>query len=89
MTVASPTTLRVTVTDVWDTVHVPVRPDDTIATIKAEALRRAMGRAVSEARYQVKYRGALVLDEHQTVAALGIPAGAPLIVLPARRRPVR
>lgn len=89
MTVAAPTTLRVSVTDVWDTVHVPARQDDTIATIKAEALRRATGRAVNEALYQVKYRGALILDERQTVAALGIPPDAPLIVLPARRRPVR
>ena len=52
------------------------------------ALRRALTRADVDA-HQVKFRGALVLDESRTLGDLGVPDGAPLIVLPARRRPVR
>lgn len=89
MTTALPVSLRVTVTDAWDTVRVSAAPDATVADVKARALREATGRSLDPAAYVVKVRGALVLDEHRTVADLGLSDGAPLIVLPARRRPVQ
>jgi hypothetical protein len=80
--------VRVWVTDVWDTVELWLPPDCTVAELKRQALLRATGREPCPGEYQVKFRGALVLDESQTLADLGAKAGAPFIVLPARRRPV-
>ncbi len=82
-------TVRVWVTDVWDNANVSVAPEDTLATVKARSLEQITGRTADPTTYQVKFRGALVTDESQTLAALGVPGGAPLIVLPATRRPVR
>lgn len=76
-------------TDVWDTVELSLAPESTIAGLKAAALARATGRSEDPAGYVVKYRGAMVSDEGQTLARLGVPDGAPFIVLPARRQPVR
>ncbi len=82
-------TVRVWVTDVWDNADVSVAPEDTVATVKVRSLEQITGRTADPTTYQVKFRGALVTDESQTLAALGVPDGAPLIVLPASRRPVR
>ena len=87
---AAGATVRVWVPDVWEVVSLPSDPGATIADIKAEALQKTLGGAprADPARYVVKYRGALVTDERTTLGALNLPDKAPLIVLPARRRPV-
>jgi hypothetical protein len=82
-------TVRVTVTDAWDQVLLTLPPEATVADLKREALARALGRPAVAEDYVVKLRGALVLDESRTPAALGAGANVPFIVLPARRRPVR
>ncbi len=82
-------TVRVWNTEAWDVVDVPATSDSTFADVKASCLTEALGRPVDPAGYELKYRGALVLDETQTLAALDVPDGAPMVVLPARRRPVR
>jgi len=82
-------TIRVTVTDAWDQVVLTLSPEATVADLKREALARALGRPAAAEGYVVKFRGALVLDESRTPAALGAVANAPFIVLPARRQPVR
>ena len=82
-------TVRVTVTDAWDQVVLTLPSGASVADLKREALSRALGRPVAAEEYVVKYRGALVLDESRTPAALGAGPNAPFIVLPARRRPVR
>lgn len=89
MTVAPAVRVRVSVTDVWDTVELSLTPECSIAQLKAEALAQATGRTEAPAGYVVKYRGALVADERATLESLGVPDGAPFIVLPARRQPVR
>lgn len=82
--------VRVMVTPVWDQVVVPVDAGTTVAQLKHDALRAALKRAdVDERDYVVKFRGAAVLDESVTLGALGAGPNAPLIVLPARRQPVR
>ena len=82
--------VRVMVTDAWDFVPLVVEPHTTIADLKREALERALRTPdVSTDAYQVKFRGAPVLDESMTVGQLGARPGSPFIVLPARRRPVR
>ena len=82
-------TVQIWVTDVWDNAAVAVTPEDSLAVVKARGLEQITGRSADTTKYQLKFRGALVTDESQTLAALGVPDGAPLIILPASRRPVR
>jgi hypothetical protein len=82
--------VRVMVTDVWDQVFLAVEPTTTVAELKRQALAHALKRAqVRPEAYVVKFRGAQVLDETTTLAALGAGPNSPFIVLPARRQPVR
>ena len=81
--------VRVWVTDVWDTVELPVTPDHSVADVKAASLKQATGRQLDPDHYAVKFRGAVVLDESESMSALKVPDGAPMIVVPTRRRPVR
>src|SRR5438046_1461600 len=82
--------VRVMVTDVWDQVFLAVEPTTTVAELKRQALTQALKRAqVRPEDYVVKFRGAQVLDETTTLAALGAVPNSPFIVLPARRHPVR
>lgn len=81
--------VRVMVLDAWDRVEVQAGPDMTVADMKREALGRALHRAPDPDAYGVKFRGARVLDESVTLAALGAGPNAALIVLPEHRRPVR
>lgn len=89
MTVTPDLTVRVWVEDVWDTVVLTVSPDWTVGRLKEEALARAQGTIGLPNQYEVKFRGARVLDERSTLADLEVPANAALIVLAAGRRPVR
>ena len=88
MTTAAPYTLRVTVTDAWDTVRLDAMPEQTVAAIKTEAVRRTL-HLDDASGFEVKFRGALILDESRTLEQVGVPSGGALIVLAARRRPVR
>jgi hypothetical protein len=81
--------VRVSVTDVWDTVELTLTPESTVAQLKAAALARATGRSAGRGSQVVKYRGGLVANEGQTLAGLGVPNGAAFIVLPGRRQPAR
>lgn len=81
--------LRVQVTEVWDTVEVSAPQDRTFADLKSASLQQAMGRRVDPSLYAIKFRGALVTDEGQTLGEADVPDGAPMIVLPAHRQPVR
>ncbi len=81
--------VRVQLTDVWDTIEVPVTRDVTFADLKVMCIDQAIGRVVDPSTYAIKFRGALVTDEDQTLGAADVPDGAPMIVLPAHRQPVR
>jgi hypothetical protein len=81
-------TVRVWVPEVWDTVTLTLSPETTVGALKQAALEAATGRRPRAEHYVVKHRGALV-DEHRTLAELGVRDGAPFIVLPSRRQPVR
>ena len=86
----SPTaTVRVWVPDMWDIIDLPVSAGSTVAEVKAGALQAATGRTPDPSGYLVKYRGAVLLDEAETLGELDVPDRAPMIVLPLRRRPVR
>ena len=82
--------VRVMVPDVWDQVTLSLDAGATVAELKRQALERARSHpAVDLAEYVVKFRGAAVLDERETLAALGASNQSSFIVLPARRQPVR
>ena len=89
MNAAASPVVRVWVPEVWDVIEVAVTPEQTVAQVKGEALRRAVGEQADPDQFVVKYRGGLVADEALTLATLKVPDHAPMIVLPARRRPVR
>lgn len=81
--------VRVWVPEVWDIVRLEATPEWTVERLKAEALQRATGRAPDNDVYEVKFRGALVLDESATLSGLGAPDNASFIVLHTHRRPAR
>ncbi len=81
--------VRVQVLDVWDTVDLSVTQDQTFADLKTASLEQAMRRTVDPSGYTIKFRGALVTDERQTLGSADVPDGAPMIVLPTHRQPVR
>ncbi|MGD2134910.1 MAG: hypothetical protein PVF27_02070 [Gemmatimonadales bacterium] len=89
MTATSELTVRVWVPEVWDIVELAATPDWTITRLKQAALDAATGRTLDGNRYLVKYKGAPMLDEQRTLGELEIRSGAPFIVLPARRKPLR
>jgi WXG100 protein secretion system (Wss), protein YukD len=89
MTVATGVRVRVWVPEVWDAVPLRLALEATVADLKEQALRHALGNTRAHAPYVVKYRGAQVLDEQRRLADLGVRDGAPFIVLPARRMAVR
>jgi hypothetical protein len=80
--------LRVTVLDVWDEFRLSVPDATTVATLKARVLAEARVIRDPDA-YQVKFRGAAIVDESKTLVQLGIVPNAALIILSRRRRPVR
>jgi hypothetical protein len=82
--------VRVMVPEIWDHVVVAVEPTTTVATLKREALLRALKRpGVRLEDYVVKFRGAALTNEAATLADVGAEANSPFIILPARRQPVR
>jgi len=80
--------VRVMVTDTWNEVKFEVPADTPIASLKRRALE--LGSVSGDpGEYLVKYRGAELLDESQSLAEAGVVKNAPLIVLHRRRQPVR
>jgi hypothetical protein len=80
--------VRIMVQEMWDQVALELQPGASIAEVKQRALglTHAPGQA---ADFLVKFRGAELLDEQQSLAQAGVVANSSLIVLPRRRRPVR
>ena len=81
--------IRVSVPEVWDNVELAAEPEWTVARVKEQALATTTGRTPDGAAFEVKFRGAKVLDESATLAALGVPDNAALIVLRVKREPVK
>lgn len=80
--------LRVMVHEMWDELPMDQPIATSIATVKAAALTAARVVDAPEL-FAVKFRGAEVRDESQSLAELGVPEDANLIVLRRARRPVR
>jgi hypothetical protein len=80
--------VRVMVQDAWDEVHLDLPAATPLAEVKRQALE-ATRVTRDPSGYLLKFRGAELRDESQSLAEAGlVPKGA-LIVLPKRRRPVR
>ena len=89
MTTRTTLRVRVWVEDIWDTIALAVSPDWTIARLKTVALTEAHCSRGSLAPYEVKFRGARVLNENVTLDELNVPDDAVFSVLSSRRHPVR
>lgn len=81
--------LKVTLGDTWRPLQFTASAEDTIAQVKARTLAAESVPPERAAEYEVKFGGALVRDESQSLAAARIPDGAALVVLARRRRAVR
>jgi len=80
--------VRVMVQDAWDEVRLDLPPGTSLAEVKRLALDAT--RVVrNPADYVLKFRGAELQDERQSLAEAGLVPNGALIVLPRRRRPVR
>ena len=80
--------VRVRVHDSWEEVELALDPATSLADLKREALRRAR-RTGDAAGYELKYRGAAILDEETSLTGAGVVPNAELIVLARRRQAVR
>jgi hypothetical protein len=80
--------VRVMVQDAWDEVHLDLPTGTSLSEVKRQALdaTRVIG---DPAGYVLKFRGAELRDETQSLAEAGLVPNGALIVLPRRRRPVR
>jgi hypothetical protein len=80
--------VRVMVQDAWDEVRLDLPPGTSLAEVKRRALHAT--RVVQDpAGYVLKFRGAELRDETQSLAEAGLVPNGALIVLPRRRRAVR
>ena len=79
--------LRVLVHESCDDVSLEVGPDTTVGDLKRQALAATHAARDADA-YEVKFRGALIGDESQTLAAVGVVPNVQLIILSNRRQPV-
>jgi hypothetical protein len=80
--------VRVMVQDVWDEIAFAVPATTSLAELKRRALETArVNRDAGE--YVLKFRGAELPDESQSLTDAGIAPNGAVIVLPRHRRPVR
>lgn len=80
--------VRVTVQDTWDTAELALPSASSVAELKLRAL--VLNHVSADpAGYEVKYRGASLRDEAQSLEAARIVDNAAVIVLPRLRRPVK
>lgn len=80
--------VRVRVHDTWEEVSLELDAATSLAEVKRRALKGAR-RPGDPDRYQVKFRGAEILDESASLESVGVVRNAELIVLPRRRQAVR
>lgn len=82
-------TVRVQMTEVWDTLRVEAPADTPVAMLKRRALELLVPDAAHPEDYVVKLRGFEVLDESLSLADAGARDGSIFLIHSRRRRPVR
>ena len=79
--------VRIMVEEAWDEVRLDFPATTSVADAKRRALELTHVYEPAEI-FEVKYRGALILDEGVSLGDAGIVPNAGLIVLRSRRSPV-
>lgn len=82
-------TVRVEMPEVWDVRAAIVSPSAAVVTLKQRALAELFPQAASHEDFVVKLRGWEILDEHATLADVGVEDGSILLLTHRRRRAVR
>ncbi len=82
-------TLRVQCAEAWDAVRVDVSPDTRVLDVKQSALAVLMPDVTDIGDHVVKLHGCEVMDERQSLDAIGAVDGSTLLVMSRRRRAVR
>jgi hypothetical protein len=80
--------LRVTVEDVWGEVLLELSDELPVSEVKRQALELTRVKG-SPSEYVLKFRGAELSNESESLADAGLVPNGALIVLARRRRPVR
>jgi hypothetical protein len=80
--------VRVMVQDVWDEVRLDLPGTTSLGEVKRRALEAT--RVMRDpGGYVLKFRGAELQDESESLAQAGVVPNGALIILSKRRRPVR
>lgn len=82
-------TVRVEMPEVWDVRAAIASPTMPVITLKQRALAELFPQAASHEDFILKLRGWEILDEHATLAEVGVEDGSILLLTHRRRRPVR
>jgi hypothetical protein len=80
--------LRVTVEDVWGEVLLELSDELPVSEVKRQALQLTRVKH-NPSEYVLKFRGAELSNESESLAEAGLVPNGALIVLARRRRPVR
>ncbi|HET7024228.1 MAG TPA: hypothetical protein VFI39_03380 [Gemmatimonadales bacterium] len=80
--------IRVRVHDAWEEVGLDLDAGTRLSDVKRRALAGAR-RVGDPDAYEIKFRGAPILDESTSLEGAGVVRNAELIVLPRRRQAVR
>ena len=82
-------TVRVEMPEVWDVVRVSVSPDEPALGLKVRALAALYPDGEFHDEFVMKLRGFEVLDENESLDAVGAVDGSIFLLTHRRRRPVR
>ena len=82
-------TVRVQMAEIWDTVRFETPPEEPVRSVKVRALEELLPDAERPEDFVLKLNGFEVLDEHATLAEVGVVDGSIFLLTYRRRRPVR
>jgi hypothetical protein len=82
-------TLRVSISDIWDTVRVTARPDTVVAEVKQRVVAKFFPENPYVEDFVLKLRGWEVLDEGASLQEAGVGEGSILLLAYRRRRAVK
>ncbi len=82
-------TVRVQLSELWDTIAVKCAPDTPVLALKKAALEAFEQRSHPAHEYVLKLRGFEVLDENAPVTVAGAREGSTFLLTYRYRRPVR
>jgi hypothetical protein len=82
-------TIRVEMPEVWDVVAIAVAPTLSVVEVKKAALAALFPEAQRHEEFVLKLNGWEILNEHDSLAGVGVGNGAILLLTHRRRRAVR